>query len=133
MLSHWLLSIFFTQDDIYCRDRVVSVPAFQLQGSQFEFRFRRTYVSFLNGPSSPLFCLFSSFQTNISILITNKCEKCPSSKRGPGFELTTFGTQVSSHNHQTRATAQNLRFIILYLLRIYKYVIFLYLSPLKGQ
>ena len=25
------------------------------------------------------FCLFSSFQTNITILMTNKCEKCPSS------------------------------------------------------
>ena len=31
--------------------------------------------------SRPLFRLFSSFQTNIAIFTTNKCEKCPSSKR----------------------------------------------------
>ena len=33
------------------------------------------------GQPRPLFRLFSSFQTNISILTTNKCEKCPSSIR----------------------------------------------------
>ena len=31
------------------------------------------------GQPRPLFNLFSSFQTNITILTTNKCEKCPSS------------------------------------------------------
>ena len=31
------------------------------------------------GQPRPLFRLFSSFQTNITILTTNKCEKCPSS------------------------------------------------------
>ena len=29
----------------------------------------------------PLFHLFSSFQTHITIFTTNKCEKCPSSRR----------------------------------------------------
>ena len=31
------------------------------------------------GQSPPLFNVFSSFQTNITILTTNKCEKYPSS------------------------------------------------------
>ena len=31
------------------------------------------------GQPQPLFHLFSSFQTNITILTTNKCEKCSSS------------------------------------------------------
>ena len=31
------------------------------------------------GYPPPLYCLFSSFQTNITIFITNICEKCPSS------------------------------------------------------
>ena len=31
------------------------------------------------GPPWPLFHLFSSFQTHITIFSTNKCEKCPSS------------------------------------------------------
>ena len=35
---------------------------------------------FKNGPSRPLFRLFSSFQTNITIFTANKCEKCPSCK-----------------------------------------------------
>ena len=44
--------------------------------------------------------LFSSFPTNITILTTNKCGKCPSSIQWVlGFKLTTFGTRVSSHNH----------------------------------
>ena len=37
---------------------------------------------FKNGPSPASFSFFSSFQTNITIFTTNKCEKCPSSIRG---------------------------------------------------
>ena len=33
------------------------------------------------GPPWPLFRLFSYFQTNITILTTNECEKCPCSIR----------------------------------------------------
>ena len=33
------------------------------------------------GHPRPLFCLFSSFQTNITHFTTNICEKCPSSVR----------------------------------------------------
>ena len=33
------------------------------------------------GQPRPLFHFFSSFQTNITILTTNKCDKCPSSIR----------------------------------------------------
>ena len=33
------------------------------------------------GHPRPLLCSFSSFQTNITIFTTNKCEKCPSSIR----------------------------------------------------
>ena len=45
------------------------------------------------------FHLFSSFQTHITIFTTNKCEKMSIQFMVPGFELTTFGTQVSTHNH----------------------------------
>ena len=34
-----------------------------------------------NGPIRALFHLFPSFQTNVTILTTNKCEKCPPSIR----------------------------------------------------
>ena len=34
--------------------------------------------SIKNGPTRASFSFFSSFQTNITILTTNKCEKCPS-------------------------------------------------------
>ena len=47
------------------------------------------------------FHLVSSFQTNI--LTTSKREKMSIQKTVMGFELTTFGTRVSSNNHQTRA------------------------------
>ena len=41
--------------------------------------FHNTIQFFLKmGNSLPLFCLFLSFQTNNTILTTNKCEKCPS-------------------------------------------------------
>ena len=36
-------------------------------------------IVFYLGHPRPLFCLLSSFQTNIKILTTNKCENCPSS------------------------------------------------------
>ena len=41
------------------------------------------YLSFFfkNGPTPASFHVFSSFQTNITILTTIKCEKCPSSIR----------------------------------------------------
>ena len=43
---------------------------------------RRVPFVFLKmGQPRPLFRLFSSFQTNITIFTTNKCEKCPSSIR----------------------------------------------------
>ena len=48
---------------------------------------------FYKGPS--FLFLFSSFQKNITIFTTNRCEKCPVL----GFEHMTFGTWVSSHNH----------------------------------
>ena len=38
----------------------------------------------------PLFRLFSSFQTNITILTTNKCEKMPIQDMALGFKLTIF-------------------------------------------
>ena len=40
----------------------------------------------------PRFRLFSSFQTNITILTTNKCEKMSIQYAVLGFEPTTFGT-----------------------------------------
>ena len=51
------------------------------------------------GQPRPLFHLFSSFQTHISIFAANKCEKMSIQYTVPGFKLTTFGTWVSSHNH----------------------------------
>ena len=43
------------------------------------FYYLSTVFLFKSGPSLASFCLFSSFQTNISIFITKKCEKSPSS------------------------------------------------------
>ena len=42
---------------------------------------KSTFKTFFKKMVQPrlLFCLFSSFQTNIAILTTNECEKCPSS------------------------------------------------------
>ena len=54
--------------------------------------------------------LFSSFHTNITILATNKCDKMYKQFTLLGFELMTFGTQVSSYNHQTRALAHQIAF-----------------------
>ena len=49
----------------------------------------------------PLFRLFSSLKAHITNFTTNRyVKKCPSSRYTvPGFELTTFGTWVSSHDH----------------------------------
>ena len=56
-------------------------------------------VTFLNGPTPASFIVyFWSFQTNISTIFTsNICEKM-SMNTVSGFEPTTFGTWVSSHN-----------------------------------
>ena len=45
---------------------------------------------FKMGQPWPLFCLFSSFHTNITILTANKCEKMSIQHLAPGFELTPF-------------------------------------------
>ena len=46
------------------------------------------------------FRLFSSVQTHYKFYSKYVCEKCPSNRYTvPGFELTTFGPWVSSHNH----------------------------------
>ena len=52
-----------------------------------------------DGHSRPLFRLFSSFQTNITVLTTNKCEKISIQYTVLGFELTTFRKRVSFLNH----------------------------------
>ena len=53
------------------------------------------------GQSWPLFHLFSSFQTRLTIFTTNKCERVYIQYLALGFELTTFGTCVSSLYHKT--------------------------------
>ena len=50
------------------------------------------------GQPWPLFRVFSSFQTNITILKTYKCEKMSFQYPAPGFKLTTFWLRVSSLN-----------------------------------
>ena len=60
------------------------------------------------GHPRPLFCLFLSFQTNITILTINKCENMSIQDMMLGLELMTFGTRASSHNPSTRAPAHNL-------------------------
>ena len=55
------------------------------------------------GHPRPPFRLFSSFQTNITIHTINKWENWESIQNTVlGFKQTTFGTWVSSHNHETR-------------------------------
>ena len=50
------------------------------------------------GQPRPLFNLFSFFQTHYNFYI-KKCVKTTNQYTVPGFELTTFGTWASSHNH----------------------------------
>ena len=55
-------------------------------------------VFFKFWPTRPLFHLFLSFQTHIiTIFTTNNAMTIQ--YMGPGFELMTFGTLASSHNH----------------------------------
>ena len=56
---------------------------------------------FKNGPTPSSFIVcFRSFQTNIiTYFTTNICEKMSIQNTVPGFEPTSFGTWVSSHNH----------------------------------
>ena len=51
------------------------------------------------------FCLFSSFQTNVTFFTTNMCEKCPLSIWCWESNPQHFRTWVSSHNHWTSAPA----------------------------
>ena len=69
---------------------------------------------FSMGHTLSIFCLFSSFQTSITIFTANKCEKLFLQYMGLGFKHTTFGTWVSSHNHQTRAPALPIYFFFSY-------------------
>ena len=52
-----------------------------------------------NGHSQPLYRLFLSFQTNITICTTNKCEKMSIQYMVLWFEHTTFRSWVSYPNH----------------------------------
>ena len=50
--------------------------------STFEIiKYANQFSFFKYGPTRASFCLFLSFQTNIKIFKTNKCEKCPSRKQ----------------------------------------------------
>ena len=51
------------------------------------------------GHPRPLFRLFSSFHTDITIFTTNICEKMNIQYMVLGFEPTTFRTSFSFHNH----------------------------------
>ena len=57
------------------------------------------------GQPRPLFVYFRSFKTKITNFTTNLCEKMSIQYKVPGFEPTTFGMWVSSHNHKIRAPA----------------------------
>ena len=75
---------------ILCR----SERALRHEGSKCSFFYFISYSTELfferMGHSRPLFCLFSSFQTNITILTTNKCEKMFIQYPVLGFKLSTF-------------------------------------------
>ena len=55
-----------------------------------KYPYCRLALTLKMGQSRPLFLLFSSFQTNITILTTNECKKMFIQYTAPGFELTTF-------------------------------------------
>ena len=62
---------------------------------------QRLFILNKMGHPRPLFHLFSSFQTNIAILLQHIYVKNVMSIQYmvPGFEPMTFGTRISSHNH----------------------------------
>ena len=70
------------------------------------------------GQSRPLFRLFSVFSKKINFNTNMCCEKMAIQYTVPGFEPTTFGTWVSSHNHWTRAPSQDFNSSIALQLRI---------------
>ena len=59
---------------------------------------------FLMIQPQPLFRLFSSFQTHITILTTNKCEKCPS-----GIRCWNLNSRPSEHESPPETTIPGLQ------------------------
>ena len=66
------------------------------QGPIFRINSNTFSIFFKNGPPS---ASFSSFQTNITIFTTNKCEKMSIQYTVLGFKPTNFEKWVSSHYH----------------------------------
>ena len=97
----FLLSFFipFLSSVIFCPKILIE----SMSISQADFFYRPALANFFKGPLRPLFRLFLCFQTNITILTANKCEKMSIQYTVLGFEPTTFRKWVSSHNHLTRA------------------------------
>ena len=54
---------------------------------------------FFKWANNDLFFIYFVFSKNITIFASNKCEKMSIQYKVLGFEPTTFGTWVSSHNH----------------------------------
>ena len=70
---------------------------------------------FLNGPSQPLFRLFSSKEANLTIFVNKFMWKLSIQYMVLGFAPTTFKRWVYSHKQNTRATAQ-FKILITYIL-----------------
>ena len=87
----WSLSLIFPLTNGACLTVRIVILFIVSTGSSYQTLLKM-------GHPRPLFHLFSSFRTNITILTTNICEIFYVHP-APGFEPTSFGRQVSSHNH----------------------------------
>ena len=82
------------------------------------------------GQPWPLFHLFSVFSNKQYNFYNKSMWKMSIQYMVPGFEPTTFGTCVSSHNHYTRAPAQ---FFDLFMLAIQNKTIWFHATPRESN
>ena len=107
MRNYWMLN--YSRDFIRNAEQVRVIKSAQFRWIERQdqsyliksnFFLFQVFLKKNNWQTQPLYYLFLSFQTNITILTTNMYMwKMSIQNAVPGFELTTFGTWVSSHNH----------------------------------
>ena len=94
LLSKWWRNKFQLPARVLCE-----IDLCHTRLTDYCFLVHACYVFFKKWETRPLFCLFSSFQTNITKFYIKYMWKMSIQYTVPGFEPTTFGTWVFSHNH----------------------------------